>query len=111
MNFEVIESLDRADVDAIVIAIPEGSDATACDARFRSRAVPLFSGGDLPLKPLEIFVLPDKPKLVFVGLPKNADAEAWRRAAGTVVRRLKNVRSLAFAGGDVRALVEGALVG
>src|SRR5262249_23014552 len=67
--------------------------------------------GDLPLKPLETLTVPGTPKLVFVGLAKAADAEAWRRAAATVVRRVKKVKALAFSGGDVRAIVEGALVG
>jgi leucyl aminopeptidase len=49
--------------------------------------------------------------MVFVGIAKSPDAEAWRRAAATVVRRLRKVRKLAFVGGDVRAMVEGALTG
>jgi leucyl aminopeptidase len=55
--------------------------------------------------------IPGSPKIVFVGILKNADAEAWRRAAATVVRRIKRVKRLAFSGGDLRALAEGTLVG
>jgi leucyl aminopeptidase len=112
MEFEIRESLERADVDAIAIGIPEGVEpAAACDAQFVSTALPLVASGDLPLKPLETLMIPGRPKIVFVGLSKAADAEAWRKAAATVVRRLKKVSTIAFSGGDVRAIVEGALIG
>ncbi|PYS08360.1 MAG: hypothetical protein DMG15_27255, partial [Acidobacteria bacterium] len=109
MEFEIHESVEGIQTDAIVVVLPEGADR--CDGRFAAAAHPLFAGGDLPLKPLETLVLPGTPKIVFVGLSKSADPEAWRRAAATVVRRLKKVKRLAFAGGDVRAMVEGALIG
>jgi len=112
MEFEVRESPDRLDADAIVIGVPEGSEsASSLDARFVSTAAPLFTSGDLPLRPLETLLVPVSPKIIFVGVGKAADAEAWRRAAATVVRRAKKVRTLAFAGGDVRAIVEGCLAG
>ena len=109
MEFEIHESVEGIQTDAIVVVLPEGADR--CDGRFAAAAHPLFAGGDLPLKPLETLVVPGTPKIVFVGLSKSADPEAWRRAAATVVRRLKKVKRLAFAGGDVRAMVEGALIG
>src|SRR5262249_17239633 len=85
--------------------------SNACDRRFASTAVPLFTSGDLPLKHLETLLVPGNPKIVFVGIGRSADADAWRKAAATVVRRMKKVRSLAFASGDISAIVEGALVG
>jgi leucyl aminopeptidase len=112
MEFEIRESLDRVDADAVVIGIPDGAEsASACDARFASTAAPLFASGDLPLKPFETLLIPGTPKIIFVGIAKSADAEAWRKAAAAVVRRVKNVRTIAFPGGDVSAIVEGALVG
>src|SRR5437870_2649880 len=112
MEFEIRESLDNIGADAIAVGVAEGVDAaSACDSRFTSIAMPLFASGDLPLKPLEALMVPGTPKIVFVGIAKTADAEAWRRAAATVVRRVKKVRTLAFAAGDARALVEGALIG
>jgi len=42
------------------------------------------------LKALETLIIPGPPKIVFVGIAKAADAEAWRRAAATVVRRIKS---------------------
>src|SRR5262245_19621708 len=112
MDFEIRESLELAEADAIVIGIQEGIEASeACDARFASIAVPLFASGDLPLKPLETLMIPGPPKIIFVGVGRSPDAESWRRAAATVVRRAKKVRTLAFSGGDVRAVVEGALIG
>src|SRR6185436_16695766 len=101
MEFEIRASLDRLDADAIVVGIPEGAEsASSCDARFVSVAAPLFASGDLPLRPLETLLAAASPKIIFVGIAKAADAEAWRRAAATVVRRAKKVRTLAFAGGD-----------
>ena len=112
MEFEIRESLDRIEADAVVIGIPEGVDAVAaCDGRFMSTARSLVDSGDLPLKPLETVMVPGTPKLIFIGVAGNTDAEAWRRAAATVVRRVKKVRTLAFSGGDLRAIVEGALIG
>src|SRR5262245_54035140 len=112
MDFEIRESLERADVDGIVIGIPEGVEpAAACDPRFTSTALRLVESGDLPLKPLETLMIPGKPKVIFIGLSRTADAEAWRKAAATVLRRFKKVRSLAFSGGDPQAIVEGALIG
>src|SRR5262245_31983386 len=109
MEFDIRDSLDNVDADAIVIGIREGVDPTsACDSRFASIAQPLFASGDLPLKPLETLIIPGNPRLVFVGVAKAADAEAWRRVAATVVRRVKRVRTLAFPAGDVCAIVEGA---
>src|SRR6266699_3728836 len=98
MEFGIVESLEGIDADAIVVAIAE--DAASCDARFAAIANPLFASGDLPLKPLETLMIPGSPRTVFIGIGKSPDAEAWRRAAATVVRRVKNVRKLAFAGGD-----------
>src|ERR1041385_2391148 len=109
MEFEIHESLDGIHSDAIVIPVSEGADRT--DPRFTAIANPLFASGDLPLKALETLIIPGSPKIVFVGVAKTADAEAWRRAAGTAVRRIKKAKRLAFSGGDVRAMVEGALVG
>jgi leucyl aminopeptidase len=109
VEFKIVESLDALDVDAIVVPVAE--DATSVDPRFASAASSLFAAGDLPLKPLETFLLPSSPRIIFAGISKTADAESWRRLAATVVRRFKKVRSMAFAAGDARALVEGALVG
>src|SRR5262245_59547701 len=112
MDFEIRESLERADVEGIVIGIPEGLDpAAACDPHFASTALRLVESGDLPLKPLETLMIPGKQKIIFVGLSRTADAEAWRKAAATVLRRFKKVSTLAFSGGDPQAIVEGALIG
>ena len=112
MEFEIRESFDGIQADAVVIGIPEGVDAwTACDGRFMSTARSLIDSGDLPLKPLETVMVPGTPKLIFIGVAGNTDAEAWRRAAATVVRRVKKVRTLAFSGGDPRSIVEGVLIG
>ena len=112
MEFEIRESFDRIEADAVVIGIQEGVDAlTACDGRFMSTARSLIESGDLPLKPLETVMVPGTPKLIFIGVAGNTDAEAWRRAAATVVRRVKKARTLAFSGGDPRAIAEGALIG
>src|SRR5688500_14663716 len=108
MQVVVRSSLDQLDVDALVVGIPEGSDST--DSRFSEIARPLFGSGDLPLKALEIFVVGGKPKIVFVGIARNQDAQAWQRAAATVVRKVSNTRSIAFTNGDARAITEGALV-
>ena len=49
MEFEIRESLDGAEADAIVVPIREGVEAAvACDARFASTAMPLYAAGDLP---------------------------------------------------------------
>src|ERR1051326_620198 len=109
MRFEIQETAESA-ADIVIVGIPDG--ATQCDARFMPLAEPLFKSGDLPLKPLETFVVAGAARrTMFIGLQKTADAEAWRRAAGTVVRRAKNAKTLAFAGGDSRAIAEGAVVG
>lgn len=109
MEFEIRDSLDGIQADAMVVALPE--DADRSDPRFSAIANPLFASGDLPLKPFETIIIPGTPRIVFVGIPKAADLEAWRRMAATVVRRMKKVRRLAFSCGDVRAIVEGVLVG
>ena len=109
MEFQLVESVDGIDADAIVVPIPE--DAATCDPRFASIAKPLFASGDLPLKPLETLLIPATPKILFIGISRTLDVEAWRRMAATAVRRTKKVRCLAFAGGEVRPIVEGALVG
>src|SRR5437899_5708916 len=109
MEFEIRDSLDGIQADAIVVGLPE--DADRSDPRFSATANPLFASGDLPLKPFETLVIPGAPRIVFIGVPKGADLEAWRRTAATVVRRMKKVRRLAFSFGDVRSIVEGALVG
>src|SRR5690242_7788061 len=108
MRFEIQETAESA-ADIVIVGIPDG--ATQCDARFMPLAESLFKSGDLPLKPLETFVVAGSRRTMFIGLPKTADAEAWRRAAGTVVRRAKNAKTIAFAGGDSRAIAEGAVVG
>jgi leucyl aminopeptidase len=112
MEFEIRESLDHVSADAIVIGLPEGVEiASACPAQFAPIALPLIESGDLPLKPLETLVVPGIPKIAFVGVAQSSDADAWRRAAATAVRRIKKVKTIAFATGDMRAVVEGALVG
>src|SRR5688572_15229756 len=108
MEFEIRESVEGADVDAIIVGIPEGATS---DPYFAAIANPLFESGDLPLKPLETIIVPGKPRTIFIGIAKAGDAEAWRRAAGTVVRRMRKLNSIAFAGGNVRAITEGALIG
>jgi leucyl aminopeptidase len=109
VEFQLVESVDGVDADAIVVPVPE--DSAACDPRFASVAKPLFDSGDLPLKPLETLLIPAAPKILFIGISKTLDVEAWRRMAATAVRRAKKIRRLAFAGGEVRPIVEGALVG
>src|SRR5438046_1065778 len=108
MRFEIQETVDSA-ADMVVVGVPEG--AQQCDSRFMNAAEPLFKTADLPLKPLETLVLPGAPRTMFIGLPKTADAETWRRAAGTAVRRSKNAKKIAFVGGDSRAIAEGAVIG
>ena len=108
MQIDVRDTLETAGVDLVVVGIEEG--ATQCDTRFMSQAGPLFKSGDLPLNPLETFPLSGVPKILFIGL-SNSTAESWRRAAATVVRRVRNVKSVAFAGGDSRAIAEGAILG
>ncbi len=108
MQVEVRERLDSSSVDLIVVGIPEGAEQ--CDARYMNVAAPLFKSGDLSLKPLETFIVPGPPKTMFIGLNKIVDAEAWRRAAGTVVRRSRNAKKVAFIGGDARAIAEGAVI-
>src|SRR5262245_65900192 len=111
MEFEICESLNQVDAEAIVVAIREGTDAVnAGDARYAATAAPLFSSGDLPLKPLETLMIPGAPKIVFAGLAEAADADAWRKLAAAVVRRVK-ARTIAFASGDAGSIVEGATVG
>ena len=112
MEFETREVLDHAVADAIVIGLPEDVEvASGCPAQFAPIALPLLASGDLPLKPLETLIVPGTPKIAFVGVAKSSDADAWRKAAATAVRRIKRVKSIAFATGDMRAAVEGALVG
>jgi leucyl aminopeptidase len=112
MDIQGCESLDGIETDAIVVPIMEGAEsADGCDVRFAATAESLFASGDLPLKPLETLMIPGAPKILFVGVARVADAEAWRRAASTVVRRVKKVSRLTFAAGDVRAMSEGALIG
>jgi leucyl aminopeptidase len=108
MNFEIRENLDSG-ADIVVVGIPEGSQR--CDARFMELAEPLFKSGDLALKPLETFVVPGPPRLMFIGLAKPAGAEAWRRAAATVVRRANKAKSVGFIAGDSCAIAEGAVIG
>src|SRR5690348_5883620 len=108
MRLEIRETLDSS-VDITVVGIPEGSQD--CDAKFKDVAAPLFKSGDLALKPLETFVVPGPPRTVFIGLAKTADAEAWRRAAATIVRRFPKAKRIAFADGDSRAIAEGATTG
>src|SRR5262245_42837126 len=101
MDFEIRDSLDSVDADAIVIGITEGVEAAAHDhSRFASIVQSLFTSGDLPLKPLDTLLVPGTPKIIFIGIARAGDAEAWRRAAATVVRRVKKVRRLAFSTGD-----------
>src|SRR5262245_42617356 len=112
MEFQVCQTLEGIDADAIIVAVPDGAEnADSLDARFASAAKPLFNTGDLPLKPLETLIVPGAPKIVFIGIMRTPDAEAWRRLAATAVRRVKKTRTLAFVGGDVRALTEGVLIG
>jgi hypothetical protein len=73
MEFEIRESLDNVDAEAIVVPISEGADpASPCDARFAATASMLFSTGDLPLKPLETLMIPGAPKLYSSVWPKRA---------------------------------------
>ena len=109
MEFRIVESFDAVEADAVAVLIPE--DATTCDPKFAAVAGPLFASGDLPLKPLETLLIPGSPKILFVGVSRNADADSWRKAGATAVRRAKKVRRLAFAGGNAQAVVEGALIG
>jgi leucyl aminopeptidase len=109
VQFRIVETFDAVKADAI--AVPVSEDAASCDARFSALANPLFAGGDLPLKPFETLLTPATPKVLFVGIPRNCDSDGWRKAAATVVRRARKVRTIAFAGGDARSLVEGALIG
>src|SRR5215467_3541541 len=108
MQFDIQDDVDST-VDLVVVGIPEGSQE--CEPQFRKLAEPLFKSGDLPLKPLETFILPGSPRIMFIGLSKAANAEAWRRAASTVVRRVKKGKRIAFVGGDSRAIAEGATIG
>ena len=108
MQIEIRDALETTAVDLVVVGIEEG--ASQCDVRFMNQAGPLFKSGELPLKPLETFPLAGSPKVLFIGLANNS-AESWRRAAATVVRRVGDVKSVAFVGGDSRALAEGAILG
>src|SRR5579864_3170085 len=103
MEFEIRESFDGIQTDAIVVPVLEGADRT--EQRFAAIANPLFADGDLPLNPLETLMVPGSPKTIFIGIAKAADAEAWRRATATVVRRFKKLKRIAIAGGDLRAMV------
>jgi leucyl aminopeptidase len=109
MQFDVRESLTGVEADLIVVGIVEGSNQ--CDPRFMNVAESLFKSGDLPLKPLETFVVPGTPRTMFIGLSRTEDSECWRRAAATAIRRAKKGRKIAFAGGDSRAIAEGAVIG
>ena len=105
MEFETLESLDRVEADAIVVGISEAADSTSItELPYASVALPLFAGGDLPLKPLETLIIPGTPKIVFIGIAKAGDSEAWRRAAAAVVRRVRKVKTLAFSAGDAAAI-------
>ena len=84
MEFEIRDSLDGIQADAMVMALPE--DADRSDPRFSAIANPLFASGDLPLKPFETIIIPGTPRIVFVGIPKAADLEAWRRMAARWIR-------------------------
>jgi leucyl aminopeptidase len=108
MQFEVRETLRDLDVDAVVVGIPEGS--ASVDPKFAEIAGPFFESGDLPLKALDIFTT-GRPRTIFIGIPRTGDAQAWQRAAATVVRKVKNIRSVAFANGDSQAITEGVLIG
>src|SRR6185503_1887869 len=107
MRFESKNSLDALEVDVVAVGVIEGS--TECDPRFMNIAESLYKSGDLPLKPAETCIVPGSPTTVFVGISKAGDAETWRRAAATVVRRARKARKIAFAGGDSRAIAEGAV--
>src|SRR5262245_4878430 len=109
MRFESTTSLDSLELDVIAVGVPEGS--TECDPQFMNIAGSLYKSGDLPLKPSETCIVPGTPKTVFVGISKPGDAETWRRAAPTVVRSARKARKIAFAGGDPRAIAEGAVIG
>jgi leucyl aminopeptidase len=109
MKIETVQNLNSADAELLVVGVPE--NAQSADAAFPALAGPLFESGELPLKPLETLVMPGTPKVMFIGLAKSADAEAWRRAAATAVRRAKKALRIAFAFGDAAAIAEGAVLG
>ncbi len=109
MVIESIKDVTSANADLVVIGIPEGSQG--CDPRFMPLAESAFKSGDLPLKPYETLIIPGPSKVMFVGLTKNPDAESWRRAAATAVRRAKKARRIAFAASNARAIAEGAVLG
>src|SRR5437764_7279807 len=112
MDFWAVESLEGSGADTIVVAVPQFlKTPIPANLDLRRFANPLFASGDLPLKPLEMLMIPGTPRMVFIGIARSQDLETWRRAAATVVRRVKKVRNLVFANGDVRAIVEGALTG
>src|SRR5688572_32147581 len=72
MEFEIRESVEGAEVDAIIVGIPEGATS---DPYFGAVANPLFASGDLPLRPLETIVVPGRPRTIFIGISKPGDAE------------------------------------
>src|SRR5262245_58642294 len=109
MQLDVRESLTGVEADLIVVGIVEGS--LQCDSRFMNIAESLFKSGDLPLKPLETFVVPGTPRTMFIGISRTEDAECWRRAGATAIRRAKKARRIAFAGGHAGAIAEGAVIG
>ena len=109
MKFEIRESWEQSEADLLVVPILEGADG--CDPRFAAPADSLFKSGDLPLKANETLLIPGNPRTLYVGVGKADDAEAWRRAAATVVRRVKKTKKIAFAARHLAAATEGALTG
>jgi leucyl aminopeptidase len=109
MKIETVQNLNSADAELVVVAVAE--NAKAADPAVSALSAPLFASGELPLKPLETLVMPGTPRVMFIGLAKSADAESWRRAAATAVRRAKNASRIAFAPGDSAAIAEGAVLG
>jgi len=107
MKFQICESIEELKRGRRH-RYPEGAER--CDQRFAVAAAPLFESGDLPLKPLETLILPGNQKIVFIGISKTGDS----RPGGAPLNgsaRLKKAKSIAFAGGDLRAMAEGATRG